>query len=72
MIFASIPQFPFSGREISFEVLNDNIFEYTEEGEVVIILDPKNFDGHTPLFKSVRIIIKDDECKFHTLTTTHL
>ena len=66
------PGFAFSGAEISFDVLNDNIFEHTEEGELSFFPQPTSFDGHTPLFKSVRIAIKDDEGKFHTLTTTHL
>ena len=62
----SFPQFPFSDMKISFEVLNDNILEHTEEGELEIAPDPINFDGHTPLFNSVRISIKDDEGKYHT------
>ena len=63
---SSFPHYPFSGREISFDVLNDNILEHTEEGELEIAPDPINFAGHTPLFKSLRISIKDDEGKFHT------
>ena len=47
--------------EISLEVLNDLVREGTEIGELQIAPDPFNFDGHTPLFKSVRIIIRDDE-----------
>ena len=68
----SFPGFPFNGAEISFDVLNDNIFEHTEEGELAFFPQPTSFDGHTPLFKSVRISIKDDEGKLHTLTTTQL
>ena len=57
----SFPGFFFSDMEINFEVLNDRILERTEIGELLIFPDPTNFDGHTPLFKSVRIIIKDDD-----------
>ena len=66
MILASFSTFLFSGREISFDLRNDNILEHTEEGELEIAPDPINFDGHTPLFNSVRISIKDDEGKYHT------
>ena len=59
----SFPRFSFSDMEIAFEVLNDNILEGTEIGEITIAPDPTNFDGHAPLFKSVRIIIRDDEGK---------
>ena len=67
----SYPQFLYSRGahcQISFDVQDDLILEHTEEGELVISLNPGNFDGHTPMFKSVRIIIKDNEGKFHTLT----
>ena len=57
----SFPQFSFSDMEILFEVLNDRILEGTEIGELQIAPEPNAFDGHTPLFKSVRIIIRDDE-----------
>ena len=57
----SLPVFRFSEMEIFFEVLNDNILEGTEVGEVQIVPDPANFDGSTPLFKSVTIRIRDDE-----------
>ena len=63
----SFPQFFFSDMEIAFEVLNDNILEDTEVGEITIVPDPTNFDGHAPLFKSVRIIIRDDEGKINKL-----
>ena len=68
----SSPSFSFSEGEISFEVLNDRILEGTEIGELQIAPDPLNFDGHTPLFKSVRIIIRDDEGKSMTSTQLNL
>ena len=61
----SFPQFPFSEMEISFDLLNDRILEGTEIGELSIARDPNNFDGHEPLFRSVRIAIKDDEGKMN-------
>ena len=51
--------------EISFEVLNDNIFEGTEIGEFSIARDPLNFDGYTPFFGSVRIVINDSDGKMN-------
>ena len=64
---ARTPEFAFSEMEISFEVLNDNILEGTEVGELTIVPDPTNFDGHAPLFKSVRITIRDDEGIIHDI-----
>ena len=59
----SSPVFAFSLMEASFEVLNDRILEGTEIGQLSIAQDPLNFDGHVPLFGSVRISIRDDEGK---------
>ena len=53
--------------EIFIEVLNDAILEGTEVGELTIAPDPTNFDGHAPLFKSVRITIRDDEGKINDI-----
>ena len=61
----SFPQVSFSKMEIYFDLLNDRIFEGTEIGELQIAPNPANFDGHTPLFKSVRIAIRDDEGKMN-------
>ena len=47
--------------EIAFELLNDNLFEGTERGQISIRSDPNSFAGHEPLFGSVDIIIIDDE-----------
>ena len=66
------PEFFFSDMEIAFEVLNDNILEGTEIGEISIAPEPTNFDGHTPLFNSVRIGIKDDDGKSMTFTTINI
>ena len=67
----SYSQVLFSDMEISFEVLNDRIFEGTEVGELTIDPDPINFDGHAPLFKSMRIRIKDDDGNSMTFTATY-
>ena len=61
------PGFAFSQMEISFDLLNDRIPEGTEVGELTIAPDPTNFDGHAPLFKSVRITIRDDEGKINDI-----
>ena len=61
------PVFGFSEMEISFDLLNDGIFEGTEVGKITIAPDPTNFDGHVPLFESVRIIIRDDEGKINDI-----
>ena len=59
----NFPQFNFSHMEVSFDLLNDEILEGTEVGELSIAQNRLNFDGHEPLFKSVRITIRDDEGK---------
>ena len=58
-----IRQFAFSEMELSFDLLNDRILEGTEIGELSIALNVSNFDGYTPYFKSVRIVIRDDDGK---------
>ena len=72
----SFPQFHFSDMEISFDLLRDNIYEGTEIGELSLAPDPANFDGHTPLFKSVRIVIKDEgemnDIDYYTLIVIEL
>ena len=59
----SSPVFAISTMDVSFELLNDRIFEGTEIGELSIARDPFNFEGNAPLFMSVRIAIRDDEGK---------
>ena len=66
------PEFSFSTMEISFDLLNDRILEGTEIGELSIARDPNNFAGSTPLFNSVRIIIRDDEGIYSMTLTTEL
>ena len=61
------PQFPFSAMEVSFDLLNNRICEGTEIGQISIAPDPLNFDGHKPFFKSVRIVITDDEGKMNDI-----
>ena len=61
------PQFNFGHMEVSFDLLNDEILEGTEIGELSIYPNPLNFDGHEPLFKSVRIAIRDDEGKMKNI-----
>ena len=68
----SFPEFAFSTMKLSFEVLNDRIFEDTEIGQLTISPDPINFDGSAPLFDSVRIIIRDDEGIYSMTLTTKL
>ena len=68
----SFPQVSFSNMEVGFGLLNDRIFESTEMGELVIAPDQANFDGHAPLFKSVRIRIRDDDGKSMTFTTINI
>ena len=61
----SSPVFSFSTMEVSFDLLNDRILKGTKIGELSIAPNPLNFDGHEPLFGSVRIAIRDDEGKMN-------
>ena len=68
--FGSTRQFAtiqFSGGLTAAAVVNDNIIEGTEIGEITII--PSNaFKGHGSRYHTVRIVITDDEGKYSSDT----
>ena len=45
-------------RVVTFNVINDNVVEGQEIGQLQIVRST-SFDGFTPLFQNVRIIIND-------------
>ena len=59
----TFPHFLFmDNMNVTFEVLNDNISEDTEIGLFRITQEsPPPFDRHKPLFRDVRIVIRNDE-----------
>ena len=55
----SILSYRFQDLDIAFELLSDAILEGTEVGQLTIYPDQFAFDGHEPLFRDVRIVIRD-------------
>ena len=51
-------------RVVTFSVIRDNVIEGQEIGQLQIA-PSTYFDGFTPLFQNVRIIINDSNSKFN-------